>query len=323
MSRRLLRFVGPGEIEIDTEPIPTPDPGEVLVETACSGISPGTELMLFRGEAPTDLPADETIAALSGDLSYPTTYGYACVGRVSEVGGGVAEEWLDRRVFAFQPHASHFTASPDELVPIGDYSPDRATLLPHVETALSICMDARPTIGERAGVFGQGLIGLLTTQMLAAHPLAELSTVDGSEDRRERSLALGADRSVGSEELLSELDCAIELSGNPAALDSAIGATGYGGRVIVGSWYGAKRVDLDLGGRFHRSRISIESSQVSTIAPRLRGRWDTDRRLSIATAWLSRVDPDTFLTHQFSVEEATEAFRLLDRREAVGVVLTY
>ncbi len=323
MSRRLLRFVEPRTVEIERGPVPTPAPEELLVETICSGISPGTELMLFRGDAPADVPADETIAALSGDLSYPVAYGYACVGRVTRVGDEVSEDWLDRQVFAFHPHASHFTAPPRDLVPIEGEPPERATLLPHVETALSICMDAEPSIGERIGVFGQGLIGLLTTRLLAAYPLSRLSTVDGSADRRDRSVALGADRSIPPDEALSDLDCAIELSGNPDALDAAIAATGYAGRVILGSWYGDRRANLDLGGRFHRSRISIESSQVSTIAPRLRGRWDTDRRLSLATKWLSRVDPDTFLTHRLSVEEAAEAYRLLDRREAVGVVLTY
>lgn len=323
MSRRLLRFVGPRSVTVETEPVPTPGPEEVLVETTCSGISPGTELMVFRGDAPTDLQADETIAALSGDLSYPTSYGYACVGTVIECGSAVSNDWLDRQVFAFQPHASHFTASPDDLVRIGGRTPETATLLPHVETAISLCMDARPTIGERVGVFGQGLIGLLTTRVLAEHPLARLSTVDATADRRERSVALGADRSVAPDRGLSDLDCSIELSGNPAALDAAIDATGYAGRVIVGSWYGEKRVDLDLGGRFHRNRISIESSQVSTIAPRLRGRWDTDRRLALATEWLSRLDHDSLLTHRLPVEEAAEAYRLLDGHEAVGVALTY
>lgn len=332
MPARAVSFRGPEEVSVIEEPIPRPDSDEALVEVECSGISPGTELLLYRGEAPTDLPADESIPALDGDLEYPIRYGYAVVGRVREVGEDVDSAWLDRRVFAFHPHASHVTLPPAELHPIPeDLSATAATLLPNVEAAVNFAMDARPIVGERAVVFGQGLLGLLTTALLSEYPLDSLYAVDRYPLRRSRSRALGADATFAPDEngalneALDGADLAIELSGNPAALDAAIDATGYDGRVIIGSWYGEKRAELDLGGRFHRSRISMESSQVSTIDPELRGRWDKHRRLDVAWDRLADLDADALLTHRLPVAEAPEAYRLLADRpdEAIGAVLSY
>ncbi|MCH7662192.1 MAG: zinc-binding dehydrogenase [Euryarchaeota archaeon] len=335
MTARAVSFRGPEDVRLEERPVPEPGPEEVLVETECSGISPGTELLLYRGETPENLSADETIPSLSCDLEYPISYGYAAVGRVVALGDGVGEGWLDERVFAFHPHVSHFCIDPADLqsVPRGVPS-EAATLLPNVEAALNVAMDAAPIVGERAVVFGQGVLGLLTTALFAEHPLDALCTVDRHPFRRERSRALGADRTVSPEaDLREELSCdhregadfAVELSGNPAALGAAIEATGYAGRVLVGSWYGSKRVDLDLGGRFHRSRITLESTQVSTIDPELRGRWSKSRRLALAWNYLERIDTDAILTHRLPVEKAPKAYDLLAERPetTIGAVLTY
>lgn len=335
MTARTVTFHGPEDVRVEEFDVSEPGSEEVLVETECSGISPGTELLLYRGEAPDNLPADETIPSLSGDLEYPISYGYAAVGRVIQTGSNVEEGWLGERVFAFHPHASRFCTEPTDLqcVPEGIPS-EAATLLPNVEAALNVAMDARPIVGERAVVFGQGVLGLLTTAILANHPLEALYTVDRYSLRRERSDALGADRTFSpNADLRGELPCnhregadfAVELSGNPAALDAAIGVTGYDGRVLVGSWYGNKRADLDLGGRFHRSRITVESTQVSTIDPALRGRWSKPRRLALAWAYLETLATDDVLTHCMSVEEAPDAYRLLadHPEETIGAVLTY
>jgi len=363
---RRVRFVGEHEVTVEPAPVPEPGSGEVRVRTSHSAISPGTELLVYRGEAPASMAADESIAALSGDLSFPLSYGYAAVGRVTALGDGVEECWRDRRVFAFHPHKSHFLADPADLVRVpADQSPVTATLLPNAETAVNFALDGEPRVGERVAVFGQGVVGLLTTAVLAAHPLDRLVGVDLYERRRQAARELGADTTLdptdGSHEgdpldpgdavasnpasddaddrrtdpavrRLYEgtgdpagVDLAYELSGSPEALDQAIAATGYSGRVVVGSWYGRKRVDLDLGRRFHRSRVRVLSSQVSTIDPRLRGRWDTARRLETAWTRLSAVDADRLVSHRVPVGDAADAYRLLDERpdEALGVVLTY
>lgn len=339
-SRRTVTFTAPQAVEITESPIPDPAPDEVRVRTAVSAISPGTELLVYRGDAPSDMPADIGIEALSGDLSFPLSYGYAAVGEVTATGDDVPDTWHGRSVFAFRPHTSHFVCSPDELIPVPELRPSTAAFIPTAETAVNFLMDGRPMLGERVAVFGQGVVGLLTTALLATYPLSEIVAIEPRESRRDLAKRFGADRvldpevvdvptALGTTDLTNEsesgTDLTYEVSGQPAALDDAIAATGYGGRVIVGSWYGRKRADLDLGGRFHRSRIRIVSSQVSTIAPEHRGRWDTARRLETTRSRLSTIDTEPLVTDRIPVEDAATAYRRLDESEpgALCFLFTY
>jgi threonine dehydrogenase-like Zn-dependent dehydrogenase len=209
-----------------------------------------------------------------------------------------------------------------------------------METAVSFVMDGRPLIGERVAVFGQGIVGLLTTALLARMPLSKLVTIDKYALRREASLALGAHMSLDPEarETIDEMtplpdeehsgggiDLTYELSGNPSALDQAIAVTGFDGRVIIGSWYGRKRADLNLGGCFHRSRIRLLSSQVSNVAPALTGRWSKARRLQVALEMLRDLKPSRLITHRFHISRAPEAYALIDRHpeDVIQVIFTY
>jgi len=339
MTRRSLYFVGPRELEIQKTPIPEPDSNELRVRTERSAISPGTELLVYTDSVSDDLSADLHLDALSGPLSYPLAYGYAAVGHVEAVGEAVDDDWIGRRVFAFHPHESHFCATVEQLQVVPEEIPTAAaTLFPSVETACTLVQDGNPRLGERVVVFGQGLIGLTTTALLAAFPI-ELITVDPVASRRRLSKQLGATESVAPDAVgdvvqlpadspngeRAGADLSYELSGNPAALDSAISVTGYDGRIVVGSWYGTKRTELDFGGRFHRSRISIASSQVSTIDPSLRGRWDRNRRTSLAWDRLAQLPADELLTDEYPIEAAGEAYARLAQRadDTLGICFSY
>ncbi|SFG09843.1 2-desacetyl-2-hydroxyethyl bacteriochlorophyllide A dehydrogenase [Halopelagius inordinatus] len=336
MAARSLFFVGPERVELRERPVPGPDADEVLVDTLFSAVSPGTELLVYRDEVPEEMAVDETIPALDGSFSYPMTYGYACVGEVTETGADVDDDWVGRTVFVFHPHESRFLARPEELHVVPDgCSPAQATLLPTVETAANLVMDGRPRLGERVAVFGQGPVGLATTAVLSRFPLASLAAVEPDRKRRERALELGADEAYAPADARAELaptgpatatgegvDLSVEVSGDPEALDDAVGVAGYDSRVVVGSWYGTKRAPLELGGRYHRSRIELQSSQVSTVDPSLRGRWDKQRRLDTAWDLLSSVDTAQFLTHRVDISDAPDAYELLsDRSDGVVQVL--
>jgi threonine dehydrogenase-like Zn-dependent dehydrogenase len=209
-----------------------------------------------------------------------------------------------------------------------------------METAVTLLLDGQPLMGEQVAVFGQGIVGLLLTGLLARWPLASLVTVDLHSRRRLASETLGAHASLdpsapgAQEKLLSLLqgprpypgaDLTYEISGNPTALDQAIAATGFSGRVVIGSWYGQKRADLQLGGRFHRSRMRLISSQVSSIAPELTGRWNKTRRYHLTWQMLQEINPARFITHRFPLTQAPLAYELIDRNpaEVIQVVLTY
>jgi 2-desacetyl-2-hydroxyethyl bacteriochlorophyllide A dehydrogenase len=335
MKRRSLYFVSPRVVEVREEPLAEPDPDQVLVETNCSAISAGTEMLMYRGEFP-DMPVDPNIGALSGGFAYPLCYGYSCIGRVKATGERVNKEWQDRLVFSFQPHCSHFLIRPDLLLPIPDeLHAEAAAFLPNMETAVNLVQDAAPILGEKVMVFGQGIVGLLTASLLKEFPLETLVTADRFELRRKASVGLGVkacldpaepDFKAKAKPLLNpDADLSIELSGSPDALNDAIALTGFSGRIVIGSWYGQKPAPLDLGGSFHRSRIRLISSQVSSISPELSGRWDKARRFDVAWGAIRRIQPEKWITHRFPFEQAGEAYRMLDKSpgEAIQVMLTY
>lgn len=333
-KRQTLYFTAPRQVEVREEPLPVPQAGQVLAETVVSAISPGTELLVYRGQFPRDLA--DAHDSLSSSIQYPVAYGYSCVGRVVETGTQVDESWRDRLVFSFQAHSSHFTADVAALLPLPNaLEPETACFLPNAETAINLVHDSAPLVGERVLVFGQGIVGLLTAAVLAEFPLEKLVTVDSLPRRRAASLALDVTACLDPRSsdfqaearrlLLTGADVCLELSGVPEALDEAIRLTAFSGRIVVGSWYGAKRALLDLGGSFHRSRIRLISSQVSSIAPELSGRWDKFRRFDVAWAALQRIRPEKWITQRFPLDKAPEAYRLLDEHpaETIQVVFRY
>ena len=337
MKRSVLVFSQPFVLRLQEEDTPAPAEEEALIRTELSAISSGTEGLVYSGLFPGDMELDSSIPSLRGAFDYPLRYGYACVGRVEDVGPGVSREWIGKRVFGFQPHMSAFTARTSDLVLLPeDLSSKEAALLPSMETAVSLVQDGSPLLGERILVVGQGVIGLLTAGLLAGMAPQALCTLDRFSLRRRTSERLGATASLDPEdpELASGLgsrltsggaDLAFELSGSLQGLNTALKWTGFCGRIVVGSWYGAKQGHVDLGGRFHRSRIRIASSQVSSIDPKLAGRWNKPRRLDLALSWLKRLRPSRLISHVFPLSRAPEAFELLHSRpeETLQIILQH
>lgn len=329
IQRQALYFHAPCQVIVQEEIPPPLEAGQVLVKTLLSAISPGSEMLIYRGQFPEDLAVDENLPALAGKFNYPLKYGYSAIGRIAALGPQANPALQDRLVFSFHPHESRFAAFPDELLPLPeDISPEDALFLPNMETAVNLVMDGRPLLGERVVVLGQGIVGLLTTALLARFPLESLVTLDHHPLRRQASLELGAHTSLDptqADSLDARADLSFELSGAPAALDQAIALTGFEGRIVIGSWYGQKRARLDLGGRFHRSRIRLVSSQVSTIASELGGRWDKARRFATTWQMLRLVQPRRFITQRFDLRQAAQAYQLIDQHpeETIQVVFTY
>jgi 2-desacetyl-2-hydroxyethyl bacteriochlorophyllide A dehydrogenase len=341
MDALAIHHVAPEKVSLGTTPLPAPGPEQLLIRARYSAISPGTESLIYQGRFPAGLARDGTIASLEGGFAYPFTYGYALVGEVIDAGAGVDPAWHGRNVFTFHPHQDHAVVPVRDAVPIPErIEPRTALFLPSMESALNFVMDAAPAIGEKVMVFGQGVVGLLTTALLAQFPLGLLVSADPIQERRERSLALGAGQAIDpgnaaqwnslAGELFGDgeaggLDLAFELSGNARALDQAIELAGFSGRIIVGSWYGSGGQTLDLGGHFHRRRIELISSQVSTVHPRLSGRWTKRRRIDLAWDAIAKLAPQRLITHSFSFRECQRAFALASARSdgVLQVVFEY
>ncbi len=337
MKRKTVYFTAPRQVELREESLPALGAEDVLVETICSSISAGTEMLVYRGQFP---HLSDSHDNLSSDLCYPLSYGYACVGVIKETGKQANKSLRNKLVFGFQPHTSAFICNPSSLIFAPDSLPAEAcSFLSNMETAVNLVQDAAPILGERALVLGQGVVGLLVASLLREFPLQALVTADCYELRRKVSREIGVEDSIDSVKdsnstsnatkhqsgYAQNFDLTFELTGSPFALDVAISFTTFSGRIVIGSWYGEKRAAIDLGGAFHRSRIKLIASQVSTIAPELTGRWDKVRRFNVAWEALKRIQPQKWITHRFPIDKAEEAYRLLDEnpQETIQVLFTY
>lgn len=302
VTANALFHVAPRRLEMRELPAPCPGAGEVLVRTRFSGISGGTEALVYRGEVPEDLALDDTIGALRGCFRYPFQYGYACVGEV--------ESW-ERPVFAFQPHQDVFAARTSDLIPLPAVDPAAATLFPLVETALQVTLDAGAGYRDRVIVLGAGVLGLLTALLLRRAGQRPLCA-EPQGWRRALAGELGV-TAVPPEELAGEeVPLVIDASGDPRAPASGLSLLAHEGTLLIASWFGAKPVELPLGGAFHRRRLTIRSTQVSTIPAGLSARWTQSRRRAEAAALLPELPLTELTTHMFPFERAVDAFRALD-----------
>lgn len=314
-------------VELRSQNLPALKSDELLIQTEISAISAGTELLFYRNEIPADMLLDANIKSLQEKSSYPLQYGYACVGRVVQIGTAVDSGWLHKRVFAFQPHASHFISTESNLILVpDDIHPHAAVFLANMETAVNLIQDGNPNLGEKVVVLGQGIIGLLVSALLAQYPLAQLSALDGIAHRREQALQCGVNSVFNPLEkkdvahLQQQLtstgaDLIYELTGVPDALNLAIDLSGFASRIIIGSWYGNKSAPVMLGGDAHRNRIKITTSQVSTIAPELSGRWDKSRRFNVAWEMIRKIKPELLISHQVALSNAASLYKNLDENQ--------
>ena len=329
MKARAVHFVAPRHVELREVELPDVSGDRVLVATEFSGISGGTEMLAYRGEVDPDLPLDETIGALAGTFTYPFQYGYAAVGRVLRPAGSLREGQL---VFAFHPHQDLFVVDAGQVFPADGVQPREATLYPLVETALQVCMDAAPRLGETAVVVGQGAVGILIAALLTRTGAVVLAS-EPRAARREVAAAFGV-RAVVPEQV-GELveaatagrgaDLVIEASGNPAALASSLELLAHEGTALVCSWYGTRSARLPLGADFHRRRLAIRSTQVSTIPAALTARWDRQRRAAVAWRLLDELPVATLTTHEFPLGQVAEAYASVDRGDEglIHAVLRY
>ena len=333
-ANRAVWFSAPRTVELREEQVVAPGPGEVQVRALSSAVSRGTEMLVYRGEVPDELPLD--LPSLAGGFGFPIKYGYASVGRVEAVGEGVVRLVPEDLVFALHPHQSVYTLPAALIVRLPPtLDPELGTFTANVESAISIVHDTQLRLGETAVVFGQGVVGLLVMQLLRRAGAGCVLAVDPLEGRRALAVRVGADDAlVPGDDLGARIqdltdgrgaDVAVEVSGSPAALQQAIEAVAIEGTVVVASWYGVKPVALELGGHFHRGRVRLHSSQVGRIAPELSTRWDHPRRLATAVELLPQLELAPLVTSRQPLHAAADVYRRLDEHpdEDVLTLLTY
>ncbi len=287
-----LRAPGCGEIRLTT--VPEPGPGDVLVRTLRSGVSRGTETLVFRGGVPPAQYATMRAPFQEGDFPGPVKYGYLNVGVVEE---GPAE-LRGRTVFCLYPHQTAYVVPADAVtvVPEG-VPPARAVLAGTVETAVNALWDAAPLIGDRVTVVGAGMVGCCVARLLGRYPAGQVTLVDVDPGRADVAAALGVDFALPAN-AAGGRDLVVHASATSAGLQRSLDLLAPEGTVIDLSWYGDSEVRLSLGGAFHSSRLTIRASQVGTLSPARRGHRTTADRLGLALELLRDPAFDALITGQ-------------------------
>jgi NADPH:quinone reductase-like Zn-dependent oxidoreductase len=285
-----LRAPGSGEIRPVT--LRQPGRGDVLVRTLRSGVSRGTETLVFRGGVPPGQYATMRAPFQEGDFPGPVKYGYLNVGTVEQG----PPELRGRTVFCLYPHQTAYVvpAAAVTVVP-EDVPPARAVLAGTVETAVNALWDAAPLLGDRVSVVGAGMVGCCVARVLSRFPALQVTLVDVDPGRAEVAAALGVDFALPAE-AADGRDLVVHTSATSAGLQRSLDLLVPEGTVIDLSWYGDVEVMLSLGGAFHSGRLGIRASQVGTLSPARAGRRTTSDRLALALELLRDPAFDALIT---------------------------
>jgi threonine dehydrogenase-like Zn-dependent dehydrogenase len=292
----------PGFGELRGEALRTPGPDEVLVRTRYSGVSRGTEALVFRGGVPVSQHAAMRAPFQDGEFPGPVKYGYLSVGRVER---GPAT-LVDRTVFCLYPHQDRYVVPAASVTVVPATVPaGRAVLAGAVETAVNALWDAGPLVGDRIAVIGAGMVGCCVARLLSGLPAARVQLVDADPARERVAAALGvAFRTPETAD--DDCDLVLHVSANPAGLARALQLAGDEGTVVELSWYGDRTVALPLGEAFHARRLTIRSSQVGAVSPARRARRSHADRMAVALDLLADPAFDALVTGESAFAELPE-----------------
>ncbi|PZS18581.1 MAG: dehydrogenase [Pseudonocardiales bacterium] len=297
----------PGTGEIRPAPLADPGPDEVLVRTLRSGVSRGTETLVFRGGVPASQYAAMRAPFQEGDFPGPVKYGYLNVGVVEQ---GPAD-LRGRTVFCLYPHQSAYVVPAAAVVVVPeDVPPGRAVLAGTVETAVNALWDAAPLVGDRVTVVGAGMVGCCVARLLARFPGVRVTLVDIDVARADVAAALGVDFALPVD-AADGRDLVVHTSATSAGLQNSLDLLAPEGTVLELSWYGDAEVRLSLGGAFHSGRLGIRASQVGQVSAARRGRRTTADRLALALDLLRDPAFDALITGASRFDELPDVMAKL------------
>lgn len=303
--------------ELRHEAVPAPSDLEASVQALYSGVSRGTEALVFGGNVPESEYQRMRAPFQSGDFPAPVKYGYASVGRVLQ---GPAQ-LFGKQVFCLYPHQQHYVVPCEALYELPpDVPPSRAILAANMETALNAVWDSGVAPGDRVSVIGAGSVGCLAAWLLARMPGCEVELVDINPQRRSIAAALGVAFAAPAT-ARGEADVVLHASGTEAGLALALRLAGFEATVCELSWYGKRAVALALGEDFHSKRLLLKSSQVGAVAAARRSRWDNRRRMRLALALLAAPALDQLINSEGSFDALPATMAQLAR--APGEVIMH
>jgi len=306
-SARAFWVAEAGRGEIRPEPLPAATAADVVVRALYSGISRGTEALVFQGRVPPTEFARMRAPFQSGDFPSPVKYGYASVGEIERG----PRELEGQRAFVLYPHQTKYVVPADAVHVLPQSVPaSRAVLAANLETALNGVWDAAIKPGDRVAVIGGGTVGCLAAWLAARIPGCAVQLIDVNPRRADTARALGVGFS-GPMVAHADADVVIHASGSADGLALAMLVAGFEATVVELSWYGDQNVPVALGGGFHARRLTLKSSQVGHVATSQRPRWDTRRRMALALSLLAHDELDVLITGESAFDDLPAAMAKL------------
>ncbi|MFD7440097.1 zinc-binding alcohol dehydrogenase [Streptomyces sp. NPDC059909] len=298
-AARAFWLRSPGHSEIRDVPLPEPAHDDVVVRTLYSGVSRGTESLVFRGGVPESQHTAMRAPFQDGEFPGPVKYGYLNVGLVEEG----PEHLVGRTVFCLYPHQSRYVVPASAVTPVPETVPaGRAVLAGTVETAVNALWDAAPLVGDRIAVVGAGMIGCSVAALLAKYPGVRVQLVDAEPARAAVAEALGVGFAL-PEDALGDCDLVVHASATEAGLARSLELLAPEGTVLELSWYGDRRISLPLGEAFHSGRLVLRGSQVGRVSEARRSRRTFADRLALSLDLLADPVFDALLTGECAFEE--------------------
>lgn len=310
---RAFWAVAPGKGEIRTEILTGAASGQMLVRALASGVSRGTEALVFAGHVPSSQHEAMRAPLMGGAFPFPVKYGYSVVGCASD----------GRRVFVLHPHQDVFLAPEHMCVSVPDAVPtQRAVLAANMETALNLMWDSAPLAGERVLVIGAGVIGLLAAALLARIPAARVTVVDVNAARAPLASHLGCGFAL-PQDAPDQQELIVHASASEAGLRLALGCAAFEARIVEASWFGKCTPALPLGEAFHAKRLRLISAQVGAVAGPMRGRRSHEERLATALDLLADARFDALLDGITPFEDLVGAMPGILSGDGLCRVITY
>jgi threonine dehydrogenase-like Zn-dependent dehydrogenase len=310
---RAFWTIAPGRGEFRSENLAEGAPGMVPIRALASGVSRGSEALVFAGRVPSGLFETMRAPLMGGTFPFPVKYGYSIVGERND----------GSRVFVLHPHQDRFLAPEAMCVPVPDAIPThRAVLAANMETALNLCWDAAPLAGERVLVIGAGVVGLLAASLLVRVPATTVTVVDVDPARAALARSLGCAFAL-PEAAPAEQELIVHASASEAGLRTALDRAAFEGRIIEASWYGDVAPSVPLGEAFHARRLRLIATQVGAVAPGMRGRRSHAERLAMALALLDNPPYDALLEGPTRFDKLPEAMPRILAFGGLCHVITY
>jgi len=296
---RAFWVAAPGRGELRRERLRSPSADEVVIRTLFSGVSRGTEALVFQGRVPASERSRMAAPFQAGEFPAPVKYGYASVGTIEDG----PRELTGRTAFTLYPHQTRYIV-PVEAVHVvpDDVPPARAVLAANLETAINGVWDARIQVGDRVSVIGAGTVGSLVAWIAAGIRGCAVELVDLNPSRAKAARVLGVGFAT-PDTAQRGADLVVHASGSPAGLELALQVAGFESTIVEMSWYGDRQVTVPLGEAFHARRLTIKSSQVGHVAASQRSRWDARRRMQLALSLLAAPALDVLITGESDFDD--------------------